>query len=157
MERCDVLVVGGGLAGLACARGLAAAGIDTLLVDQKRGLGERVHTTGIFVRRTLEDFALPADCLGPAIRDLVLYSPARRRLRLASRHDEFRVGKMAALYQRMRGDAEAAGARVLLGHRFAGLRRDGDRRAMVTLETAGGAAGPAVAARFVIGADGARS
>src|SRR5262245_14320370 len=115
MERCDVLVVGGGLAGLACARDLAAAGVDTLPIDQKRGLGERVHTTGIFVRRTLEDFALPDDCLGPAIRDLVLYSPARRALALRSRHDEFRVGHMAALYQRMREQAEAAGARVRVG------------------------------------------
>src|SRR5262245_32044508 len=103
MERCDVLVVGAGLAGLACARGLAASGIRTVLVDQKRGLGERIHTTGIFVRRTLEDFALPDACLGPPVRDVVLYSPSRRRLLpLSSRQDEFRVGDMGALYQRLR-------------------------------------------------------
>ena len=108
MDRCDVLVVGGGLAGLVCARDLARAGLCTLLIDQKRALGERVHTTGIFVRRTLEDFALPADCLGPAIRDVVLYSPRRRALSLASAHDEFRVGRMAALYERLREHAEAA-------------------------------------------------
>ncbi len=151
MDRCDVLVVGGGLAGLTCARQLAAAGLTTLLIDQKRGLGERVHTTGIFVRRTLEDFALPADCLGPPIRDLVLYSPARRALPLSSRHDEFRVGKMAELYQRMREQAEQAGARVELGVRFCGIHAG----STVTVE--GDGVRRQLAARFVIGADGARS
>ena len=151
MDRCDVVVVGGGLAGLTCARQLAAAGLYTVLVDQKRGLGERVHTTGIFVRRTLEDFDLPADCLGPPIRDLVLYSPARRALPLSSRHDEFRVGKMAALYQRMREQAEQAGARVDLGVRFVAVHPG----PVVELESAG--ASRQLATRFIIGADGARS
>ena len=32
--------------------------------------------TGIFVRRTLEDFDIPEDCLGPAVRHVALYSPA---------------------------------------------------------------------------------
>ena len=32
----------------------------------------RVHTTGIFVRRTLEHFDLPEACLGPPVRDVML-------------------------------------------------------------------------------------
>ena len=35
-----------------------------LLVDRKASLDRSIHTTGIFVRRTLEDFSLPEDCLG---------------------------------------------------------------------------------------------
>lgn len=155
MDRCDVLVVGGGLAGLACARGLAGAGLATVLADQKRALGERVHTTGIFVRRTLEDFALPDACLGPPVRDVVLYAPSRRGLALSSPHDEFRVGRMAELYQRMREEAEAAGAEVLTGHRFAGARPAGGG-VEVELERSGGPA-RRLRARFVVGADGARS
>ena len=161
MERCDVLVVGGGLAGLSCARGLAAGGCEVILLDQKRGLGERVHTTGIFVRRTLEDFELPDDCLGPAVRDVVLYSPGRRSLRLTSRHDEFKVGRMALLYGRQRVAAEALGARVFTGQRFVGATRV-TGGVEVDVEVAGPlAAGSSrrrkIAARFVIGADGARS
>jgi len=158
MERCDVLVVGAGLAGLACARGLAAAGIRTVLVDQKRALGERIHTTGIFVRRTLEDFALPDDCLGPAVRHVVLYSPSRRRLALASQYDEFRVGHMGALYQRLREDAAAAGAEVWSGHRLVSARTT-VAGVEVALEEVGAAAGPRrrIRAGFVVGADGARS
>ncbi len=63
-EQCDVVVVGAGLGGLQCARLLGRAGVRVLLVDAKRTLDAGVHTTGIFVRRTLEDFDLPADCLG---------------------------------------------------------------------------------------------
>jgi flavin-dependent dehydrogenase len=161
MERCDVLVVGGGLAGLTCARGLAAAGCDAILVDQKRALGERVHTTGIFVRRTLEDFDLPEDCLGPPVRDVVLYSPDRRGLRLASRHDEFRVGRMADLYQRGRTAAEELGARAWTGHRFLSAERRGGGVEVVLEATGPLAAGTArrrrVRAGFIVGADGARS
>ena len=154
MEQCDVLVVGGGLAGLACARGLATGGIRTVLVDQKRALGERIHTTGIFVRRTLEDFALPGDCLGPPVRDVVLYSPSRRRLALSSRQDEFRVGDMGALYQRLRDEAASAGAEVRSGHRMVAARADGGG-VEVTLEEGGRRR--RIRARFVVGADGARS
>lgn len=146
-----MLVVGGGLAGLSCARGLAAAGARTILIDQKRRLGERIHTTGIFVRRTLEDFALPEGCLGPAVSDVVLYSPRRRRLALSSPHAEFRVGHMGALYERMRDRASAAGAEVRTGQRFVAAR---PVPAGVAVELAGGRQ---VQARFVVGADGARS
>ena len=45
----------------------------------KPALDTSIHTTGIFVRRTLEDFDIPDDCLGPAVRDVTLYSPSRRR------------------------------------------------------------------------------
>lgn len=155
MERCDVLVVGAGLAGLACARGLAASGVRTALVDQKRGLGERIHTTGIFVRRTLEDFALPDDCLGPPVRRVVLYPPSRRRpLALASRHDEFRVGDMGALYQRLREAAAAAGVEVRTGHRLVSARVD---RGGVEVELEESGRRRRLRAGFLVGADGARS
>ncbi len=36
MERCDVLIVGGGPAGSTCARQLRAAGLDVLLIDKAR-------------------------------------------------------------------------------------------------------------------------
>ena len=68
MPRCDVLVVGAGLAGLWTARRLAGAGLDVVLVDGRAGVDQQIRTTGIFVRRTLEDFLLPDDCFGPAVR-----------------------------------------------------------------------------------------
>src|SRR6476620_11864927 len=100
MKRYDVAIVGAGLAGLQLSRLLAESHLRVLLIDRKASLTQSIHTTGIFVRRTLDDFALPAECLGPVVRDVTLYSPARRKLDLRSEHDEFRVGRMGLLYER---------------------------------------------------------
>src|SRR6266513_3268453 len=101
MESYDVVIIGAGLAGLQTSRLLAEVGHTVLLVDGKPSLDRSIHTTGIFVRRTLEDFSLPEDCLGPPVRSVRLYSPARRWLDLSSPHDEFRIGGMGLLYQRL--------------------------------------------------------
>jgi flavin-dependent dehydrogenase len=154
-ERFDVIVVGAGLGGLQCARLLGRAGLRVLLVDAKRTLDAGVHTTGIFVRRTLEDFALPADCLGPAVRRVTLYSPARRALDLESRHDEFRVGRMGRLYPRFLDDCARAGVAWSPGTRYVGCERARGGGLLVQLEARGRVA--RVPARFLVGADGARS
>src|SRR5882672_2335051 len=120
MDRYDVVVVGAGLAGLQTARLLGERGVHVLLVDRKSSLDQAIHTTGIFVRRTLEDFALPEDCLGPPVRHVRLYSPARRFMDLESPHDEFRVGRMGALYQRLLDNCLRVGVEWMPATRYAG-------------------------------------
>ena len=133
----DVLVVGAGLAGLHVARLLAVQGFDVLVCERRTGLDVGIRTTGIFVRRTLEDFALPELHLGPAVRRVLLYPPSRRDpVELTSARDEFRVADMAGVYAHALAEARRAGARVRLGVRYPV---------------------PGVDARFTIGADGARS
>ena len=155
MDQYDVVVVGAGLAGLEAARGLAERGAGVLLVDRRDVVDERVATTGIFVRRTLEDFDLPEDCLGPPVRDVILASPAGRELRLSSDQAEYRVGRMGPLYRRWLDDAVAAGAVWSPGTTFEGAAAASGGRATVTLQA--GDASRSVEARFVIGADGSRS
>jgi len=76
----DVLIVGAGLAGLWAAGALARRGVRVLLIDHKRDVRASVATTGIFVRRSLESFHLPEDCLGPPVRQVTMHSPAGRML-----------------------------------------------------------------------------
>ena len=151
MDTADVLVVGAGLAGLRTATLLAQQGHDVIVAERRPGLAGAIRTTGIFVRRTLDDFPLPAECLGPPIRRVVLYPPGLRGpVELVSTRDEYRVGDMAPIYVQAAGAAAEAGVRILLGTRYAG--RQGQ---VYTLD---GRDGPKrVRARFVVGADGARS
>ncbi|MGW2157458.1 FAD-dependent oxidoreductase [Nonomuraea sp. NPDC001699] len=152
MRTVDVLVVGAGLAGLSTARLLALRGLDVMVVDRRRSLSAGIRTTGIFVRRTLDDFDLPDHLLGPGVRDVLLHPPSRRSpIHLTSDRDEFRVADMAAVHEHARRAAESAGARVLLGTRYAGTSAG-----LVRLEASGQGVRE-VTARFVVGADGARS
>ncbi|MFF3286953.1 NAD(P)/FAD-dependent oxidoreductase [Streptomyces sp. NPDC003023] len=147
----DVLVVGAGLAGLHTATLLARQGHDVLLVERRTALATAIRTTGIFVRKTLDDFPLPPECLGPPIRRVMLYPPSMRRpVSLTSDRDEYRVGDMGPLYAASADIAVDAGVRIALGTRYVG--RDGD-----TFHLAGRDGPTAIRARFVVGADGARS
>ncbi len=147
----DVLVVGAGLAGLHTARLLAEQGHDVLLAERRPTLTGAIRTTGIFVRKTLDDFPLPDDCLGPPIRRVVLYPPdLQRPVELISERDEYRVGDMAPLYVAAARAAADAGVRIALGTRYAG-------RGLRTSVLAGPDGPVKVRARFVVGADGARS
>lgn len=147
----DVLVVGAGLAGLHTATLLAQHGHDVLLIDRRSTLTTTIRTTGIFVRRTLDDFQLPPEHLGPPIRRVVLYPPGRQRpVPLISKRDEYRVGNMGPLYVAAARTAADAGVRIALGTRYTGHQEDA-----FLLD---GPDGPRqVRAGFVVGADGARS
>jgi flavin-dependent dehydrogenase len=154
MENFDVVVIGAGLAGLQLARLLGERGLRILLVDRKTSLDKSVHTTGIFVRRTLEDFSFPEHCLGPPVRDVTLYSPSRRAIEFSSSQDEFRVGRMGELYQRFLDSAIRAGVEWMPGTQFVehATVKDGSvvrlNRRGLSLE---------VRTRYLVGADGARS
>jgi len=146
----DVTIIGAGLAGLQCARLLARHGANVLLVDRKNTLDQKIHTTGIFVRRTLVDFDIPDDCLGPPVRHVTLYSPSHRSIELVSDHDEYRIGRMGQLYQRYLQQCLHGGVRWLPHTSYLGHSIDGDK---LTVQLSTGA----ITTRYLIGADGARS
>jgi flavin-dependent dehydrogenase len=154
MFEYDVLIVGAGLAGLTAAVELSRAGHTTLLVDARQRAEGPVHTTGIFVRRTLEDFVLPEGCLGPGIRRVVLHSPAGRIQVIESGRDEFRVGRMGLLYSRLLAEGVAHGVEWSPGTRYRSSRGIPGGSA-VWLEKGGSRW--RVRARVLVGADGAVS
>ena len=44
MERCDVAVLGAGLAGLCAARDLTLAGLDVIVLEARERVGGRTYT-----------------------------------------------------------------------------------------------------------------
>ena len=154
MEQYDVTIIGAGLAGLQCARLLAREGVKVLLVDRKNALDQKIHTTGIFVRRTLVDFDIPDDCLGPPIKHVTLFSPGLRPMKLVSEHDEFRIGRMGQLYQRYLQQCLLAGVRWLPETTYLNHSQTNGK---LNVQLGSGSSNHSVTTRYLIGGDGARS
>jgi flavin-dependent dehydrogenase len=150
----DAAVVGAGLAGLITSRLLADHGHRVLLIDHKREVDQGITTTGIFVRRTLEDFDLPRAHLGPVVRQVTLHSPRGRRTTFVSSNTEFRVGRMAELYRHYLDQARSAGVVWYPGAHYLDSR-PGSTGTTVRLRHRG--VEQVISTRLLIGADGAQS
>jgi flavin-dependent dehydrogenase len=154
MKSFDVVIIGAGLAGLQCARLLSQQGTKILLVDRKEDLTKGVHTTGIFVRKTFEDFDFPVGTLGKSIRDVTLYSPKLKAIDLKSEKDEFRVGKMGLLYESYLKDCIENGVEFANGMRYVSAERL-ENETIIKLEKGGESF--EVKTKVLVGADGAVS
>jgi flavin-dependent dehydrogenase len=154
MKNFDVVIVGAGLAGLQCAKLLARQGAKILLVDRKTDLTKGVHTTGIFVRKTFEDFEFPAGALGKVISNVALYSPRMKKLELQSTKDEFRVGKMGLIYKDFLQDCLENGVEFKFATRYVSAATF-EGETIVKLEKKG--AELDVKTKVLVGADGANS
>jgi flavin-dependent dehydrogenase len=154
MRIYDVAIIGAGLAGLQCARLLAQQGLQVALIDRKSTLDQKIHTTGIFVRKTLVDFDFPADSLGPPIKHVTLFSPARRALELVSKHDEFRIGRMWQLYQHYLNQCLVAGVHWMPETSYLDYSENDGK---LTIQLSSGSSVTSITTRYLIAADGARS
>jgi flavin-dependent dehydrogenase len=148
-ERFDVVIAGGGFAGLACARAAAGAGLSTLVLEAKPEIGTRLHTTGILTAEAHDELR-PPGALVRAMRGVRLYGPSRRAVTLEGGDYAFRTTDTEALLRWMADMARAAGAIVRTAARVADAGRAEDG-----IEVRAG--GERVRARHLIGADGARS
>ena len=150
------VIVGAGLAGLQCTRLLAGHGLEVVLVDRKPSL-DAVGAHHRHLRAALAGRLSHCRrrCLGPPIRHVTLYSPARRTLELESPHDEFRIGRMGPALHAAAQGLPGSRRRVARRHRviFGCQPRRG--RSLVRLDVAG--AEQTLGCRFLIGADGADS
>ncbi len=154
MKTYDVVIIGAGLAGLQCAKLLSRGAGKILLVDRKTDLANGIHTTGIFVRKTLEDFDFPAETLGKAVRCVTLYSPKLKALKLKSDKDEFRVGKMGLIYKEFLQDCLENGVEFKFGTRYVSAAT-GDGETIVKFEKKGKEF--EIKTKVLVGADGANS
>jgi flavin-dependent dehydrogenase len=154
MQEYDAIIIGAGLAGLQTARLLGKRGLRVLLADRKDSLDQSIHTSGIFVRRTLEDFDIPEDCLGPPVRHVTLFSPCRRAFELVSHQDEFRIGRMGRLYLCYLNQALRSGVCWAPGTRYIEHCLE---KGKLVVRLRRGSHIRSVNARYLLGADGANS
>jgi len=147
MRQYDLTIVGGGFAGLVCARVVALRGLRVAVLEAKPDAGARPHTTGIMVKEAADEVDIPAR-LTRRIRGVRLYAPSRRHLDLFAPGYYFLASDTPGLLRWLAAEAQRAGAEIFYDLRFEGAE-----------PSTGGwrLAAPPIETRFLIGADGARS
>ena len=71
----DVLVVGAGPSGLNAARILSARGLDVLVLEKKKEVGEHIICAGIVGEEAFQKFALSQDSILKKIQEIKIVSP----------------------------------------------------------------------------------
>lgn len=162
MERVDVAVVGGGLAGLTCAYSLAQAGMDVLVVERGDYPGSKNVTGGRLymnpIRRYMSDIWDEAPFERHVTKERLTMLSDHSSISMELRSDEF-AKKPYHSYTLMRPvfdkwlaeKTAAAGAAVVPKYKVEGLLREDGKIAGIRAE------GEDIAANVVVAADGVLS
>jgi len=119
----DVLVVGGGPAGLYAAYCLAKAGWRVAVFEEHSEVGRPLHCTGLIAVESFSRFALPQDAILGTLRSARLHSPSGHLLSLASAQDETVILDRSSFDRGLADQAVKAGVDLFLGQRIETLRR----------------------------------
>jgi digeranylgeranylglycerophospholipid reductase len=147
MQHCDLVIVGAGFAGLACAKSAAESGLTVLVIDRKPHAGYAPHTTGIIVKEAMEEFPVPS-ALTSKVAGVRLYSPSLKHFDLYSPGYYFYATDTPAYLQFLATKADAAGATITFNTTYEKATLQSDR---IVIDNLG------VSCKFLVGADGARS
>jgi geranylgeranyl reductase family protein len=120
----EVVVVGGGPAGLYAAGRLARAGRDVVLLEEHRHPGEPVHCTGILAREAFDEFSITRDVILNELTTARFVSPAGSEILHRTRSVEAVVIDRRALDLHLALEATRLGARVQTGTRVVAVTVD---------------------------------
>jgi len=108
----DVVVVGGGPAGLHAAARLAAAGFSTSLLEEHTSVGEPVHCTGIVAAEAFEEFSLSRRAALNELSAARFWSPAGQQVAYSQGRVEAIVVDRRLFDQELLATAEECGVVV---------------------------------------------
>lgn len=123
MERADVVVVGGGPAGLATAAEAARGGLHVIVLERGHAIGEPVRTSGGSFIKPLRKLGVPSSCWHP-VRTIRVIGPTTD----VAKH--FRRARGCVIdvrrtYQWLASQAIDAGAEIRLRAHVESVTRDG--------------------------------
>jgi digeranylgeranylglycerophospholipid reductase len=157
-EQFDLVIVGAGFAGLACAHSAAARGLRVQVIDRKPQPGHRIHTTGLLVKEVAEKLEVPL-ALTRKIHGVRLYAPNLRYVDLDAPGYYFLATNTPALMAWLTRRAQEAGAQVNFSSPWRGAKGEGGKLHLKhnnsNTRMLVGADGPAstVAREFALGAN----
>src|SRR6266702_2450499 len=113
-EECDVLIVGGGPAGLAAAEAAAKLNARTILLERQNEIGYPVHTSGGSWISDMKELAIPENLYHPITKVVFVSPPCAVPL-----HFNLAVAcvlDVRGVYQHLASRAIAAGATLRVRH-----------------------------------------
>lgn len=114
LEECDVLIVGGGPAGLAAAEAAAKLNVRVMVLERQNEIGYPVHTSGGSWIRDMKALSIPEDLYHP-ISKVIFVSP-HREVPLYYNPAVACVLDVRGVYQFLASRAIAAGASIRMRH-----------------------------------------
>jgi geranylgeranyl reductase family protein len=142
METYDVIIVGGGPAGLKCAETLGRSDKSVLLLEKDAVFGDKLCAGGL-TRRAMSLLEMPDPIIEQRICDAALFSPRNRSLTKTSSPLLFTLDRRE-LGKWQRGRLEGSGVKILTNARVIRIDPEG-----VTLKD-----GISYGYHYIVGADG---
>ncbi len=128
----NVLIVGGGPAGLAAAEAVAKQGIRTLVLERQNEIGYPIHTSGGSWIKDMKALAIPEHLYHP-ISNVIFLSP-QREVPLLYDSPTACVMDVRGVYQHLAGRAVAAGATIRVRHTVDQVLKENERVLGVTVK-----------------------
>ena len=122
----DVIVIGGGPAGLYAGRTLAKAGFDVAIFEEHVTSGQPVHCTGVLAADAFDEFDLPAESILNPLRTVRFHSPSGEVVDYSTPTTEAVVIDRARFDRRLADRAALAGAQLSYGDRVTAVDVDSD-------------------------------
>ena len=122
----DVIVVGGGPAGLHAARKVAQAGFSVALFEEHSGPGEPVHCTGVLAHEAFEEFGLSTDAILNELSTVTFFAPSGEEVPYSTPSVEAVVVDRVRFDQSLAEKAARAGVRMFSGQRVTSVDVDRD-------------------------------
>jgi digeranylgeranylglycerophospholipid reductase len=132
----DVIVVGGGPAGLHAAWLLALRGFDVALYEEHPSPGEPVHCTGVLAAEAFDEFEIPRDAVLNTLSHVRFYSPAGATVSYTTPRIEALVIDRRLFDRQLHERARAAGVTIVTGSRVTDVTIE-PRAATITLADGG--------------------